>query len=287
MNKTSKGWTFTSYDIEPPVFDDSWMRCLIYQREKCPSTDREHWQGALIVSNKNGLAFKTVKFKLPGYHLLASKGTWKQNVAYCSKEESRLIPPVIFGDQPQDKESRAKLCRLTPLIEMAMQGKTMKQMLEVDGATYARNYNALDKIAKAYSKQTPGKYKAEDFTEELKTDMVMVFSGKSGVGKTQFALAHFKNPLIVSHTEDLKKLDDTYDGIVFDDMDFLHWPRTAQIHILDSEVDRSINVKNSAVTIPANLKKIFTTNQFSPFNQDDEAIERRFVRHEFNNKIFI
>jgi len=168
-----------------------------------------------------------------------------------------------------------------------MQGKSMKQILSLDPATYARNHNALDKIAKMYAKQTPSLYTADKFTEELKTDIVMVFSGKSGVGKTQFALAHFKNPLIVSHIDDLKRFDEEHDGIVFDDMDFLHWPRTAQIHILDTECDRSINVKYGTVTIPANTKKIFTTNQFSPFMQDDEAIERRFKRHEFNNKIFI
>lgn len=102
--------------------------------------------------------------------------------------------------------------------------------------------------------------------------------GASGIGKTQFALAHFNKPLLVSHIDDLKAFNpDIHDGIVFDDMNFTHIPRTAQIHLLDIDQPRSIHIRYSTCTIPANTKKIFTTNEEGAFifNLEDEAIKRR------------
>lgn len=110
----------------------------------------------------------------------------------------------------------------------------------------------------------------------LKDIQSTVLIGPPGVGKTSFAIAchHFKNPLFVSHLDALKRFNDSYDGIVFDDMDFTHLPRHTQIHLADYDHERDIHVRYGVATIPARTPKIFTCNEMC-FNIRDEAIARR------------
>ena len=104
--------------------------------------------------------------------------------------------------------------------------------------------------------------------------------GESGVGKTSFALAHFDNPLLVSHMDDLLKFDATvHDGIVFDDMDFNHMPRTAQIHLVDQDHARSLHCRYRVAHIPRSTRKIMTTNEYNGaiLETSDPAIARRVM----------
>jgi len=98
--------------------------------------------------------------------------------------------------------------------------------------------------------------------------------GPSDIGKTQFAKAHFENPLSVSHIDRLRDFNAEHDGIIFDDMDFRHLPRTAQIHITDWDEERDINARYGCAKIPANTRKIFTCNT-ECVSMYDEAIARR------------
>lgn len=85
--------------------------------------------------------------------------------------------------------------------------------------------------------------------------------GPTGIGKTRFAVAQFDSPLLVSHLEDLKNFRaGVHDGIVFDDMVFNHLNPTEMIHLLDWDMDRSIRVLYGTVMIPAQTRKIFTSN---------------------------
>lgn len=102
----------------------------------------------------------------------------------------------------------------------------------------------------------------------------LVLQGPTGVGKTTWALRNAPKPaLVVSHIDDLKKCDEPYKSIIFDDMDFTHWPRNAQIHLLDFFLDRSIHARNTNAFIKKGTHKIFTCNTF-PFIEDP-AIRRR------------
>lgn len=69
------------------------------------------------------------------------------------------------------------------------------------------------------------KYKPDSFNCPLRdvTQGAIHLWGKSGTGKTQYALAHFKKPLLIRHIDDLQKLQPyvKHDGIVFDDVSFI------------------------------------------------------------------
>lgn len=135
------------------------------------------------------------------------------------------------------------------------------------------------------SKAVPATVIENDTTVEGRVDPVLEFSrpspdrttllvGPSGIGKTTWAKLHATRPsLFVSHIDDLKNITPYIKSIIFDDMDFNHWPRTSQIHLVDTENPRTLNVRYGTVHIPAGIMKIFTANQ-APFALDP-AIDRR------------
>lgn len=104
--------------------------------------------------------------------------------------------------------------------------------------------------------------------------------GGTGLGKTTWAVARAPKPaLLVSHIDQLKNFQpNRHKSIIFDDMEFKHWPPGNQIHLLDWDQPRAIHVRYGTVTLPAHTIKVFTANVF-PFHSDNqqqmEAITRR------------
>lgn len=65
-------------------------------------------------------------------------------------------------------------------------------------------------------------------------------------------------------------------SIIFDDVDFNHYPRTAQIHLCDFDNARDIHVRYGTAHIPAGIAKVFTCNEW-PLSSDP-AVMRRVKR---------
>jgi len=286
-------WSFTNNtttDIEPVLHDK--MQCLVYQLEKGEENGKIHWQGAFIVKNRNGVQKKTAKKMLLGDpHLEPMKGTWEQNVKYCSKEETRVKAGKILGCPPAyGNELKAKkVSKLKTFVDgICKEGKSKRQVMIEDPDTYIRNHNGIERYLDVVYKPTINKkYNLDDFCTEpldFTKSMVYVIKGPSGIGKTQFALAHFDNPLFVSHIDDLKKFDG-HDGIVIDDMDFSNrYDREFQIHLIDTEHERSLHARYCNARRPANIPMIFTTN--TRVFMYDPAIERRHKEIEYKFSLF-
>lgn len=107
----SRRWCFTSFDEKAPV-DDGTIQYMCYQRERCPTTGREHWQGYVEFDGKGGIGIAGVKKRLGiGCDLRKSRGTAQQNRVYCSKMDSAIAgtfkeigEPGIQGDRTDIKE---------------------------------------------------------------------------------------------------------------------------------------------------------------------------------------
>ena len=185
--------------------------------------------------------------------------------AYCRKDKEYI---TNLEENPFTTALKAKS------VDEAMDflWKKRPQAMALNGDRIEKNYA---KRMKVISPKEPKKYEGPwkwPMIENIESTIIM---GPSNIGKTQFAKAHFKKPLLVSHADQLRSFaDGDYDGIIFDDMDFNHLPRTSQIHLVDFDEDRHIHARYNASYIPAGTRKIFTCN-VSPLNIRDAAIKRR------------
>lgn len=107
-------------------------------------------------------------------------------------------------------------------------------------------------------------------------------------------MSHFTDALFCNRIDDLKKFRvEPYDGIVFDDMAFNHWPSGCCIQLTDVVHSRSINVRYGIVYILRGTRRIFTFNKLGlamffeqAINEERAAIERRCYSLELNHQLF-
>ena len=215
---------------------------------------------------------------------------WRNQVKYCDKED-----PEVYGEITVSKDKAEELAEA---CEYVKQCKTRKEMYALGPYTHVIS-SKVSFFENYWATQHTKKSSKADFIQ-TKIPMIdnwttsWLIHGAAGTGKTQFALSHFSNPLMVSHIEDLKDFDaDEHDGIVFDDISFRHLPGQAIIHILDIDHDRSIHNRFHNATIPANTKKIFVHNDANIFQPEKEisydqmeGIIRRYKRIHITEKLF-
>jgi len=271
-----------------------------------------HLQG--YAQLKTAMTLNQLKQICPTAHFEVAKGTPHQNYLYCAKGdqshqewiESKEQGPnygkgacfLEWGQRPKAPINAHKKKPPDNTYSEALAAPSVREGMEIVRKRKARDFclhgAAIERNLK--SARTPtysSKFLPTDFCRELlPLDKATLITGSSGTGKTQFALAHFKNPLLVSHIDKLKTLTPDHDGIVFDDMSFTHWPAESVIHLLDFECEREIHVRYGTVTIPANIRKIFTHNKKNPFYEFDcadeqkVAIERRYNRVEITDFLY-
>lgn len=93
-------------------------------------------------------------------------------------------------------------------------------------------------------------------------------TGPPGIGKTQFALSLFDNPLLVTNPDDLKELRSKHDGLVWDEADFMgdttsskgRWPASKIKTLLDQTMSYSVRCRNEDARISAGLPRVFISN---------------------------
>lgn len=112
------------------------------------------------------------------------------------------------------------------------------------------------------------------YTDFSKTVVIM---GPPGKGKTEFACAHFKHPLVVEDWDDLRSLDPGHhDGIVFDDCTFTDLAVNVQKHLTDVSKTRTIRCRYVNARIPKGMPRFVCSNEY-PF-VDDESLHSDAIR---------
>lgn len=109
----------------------------------------------------------------------------------------------------------------------------------------------------------------------LSTELTNVIVGPTGCGKTVTLCRRMLKPILFcTHVDQLKHFSHSiHKSILFDDMDFSHWPITAQIHLTDRQMPRAINRRYGTTLIPPGVQVSVTCNQ-RPFMWEP-AINRR------------
>lgn len=77
------------------------VRFMIWQKEKCPSSGKEHFQ--IYCEFSEGFDIKKIKkiFNDETMHIEPRKGSQSDAILYCSKEDTRLEGPWKFGRKAQ------------------------------------------------------------------------------------------------------------------------------------------------------------------------------------------
>lgn len=290
-----KCWCYTHFpsEIDPTsCIPDEDCKYRIEGKEICPSTGRLHIQGYVhLLKACRWTAFKKLYPHISDFR--KAKGNGFQNFTYCSKDGDF----TEIGERP--KEPKGKPPPKDLAFAKALAADTVQEGLTIIRKEAPRDFclygNTIENsLKKAKIIPVKPKYSPEDFNiPKLDLTRTTLITGPSDIGKTQFALSHFQNPLVCSHIDALKRLHPDHDGIVFDDMSFKHWPVESVIHLLDRDLERQLNVRYGTVIIPANTVKIFTHNSDNPFYNTETiseeqriAIERRFLRVNTYKKLY-
>lgn len=198
------------------------------------------------------------------------------SVNYCKKdgdflEEENVEPSINIYElaRETDYETFMETCRKEKISCMyADRAWSFVEKEKNDGSTIT-------------SDDTRGTIRRDLESLQLASNEFSIqITGPTGIGKTTWALKNSPKPALwVTHMDDLKKLRQDHKSIIFDDMNFTHLPRTAQIHLVDHFMPRSIHVRYGTAIIPANIVKIFLSNE-EIFAQDP-AILRRINKYHF------
>lgn len=151
---------------------------VVFQKEKCPTTGKEHFQWALWTREK--IRFSTLRNKLAAFkpYVKQVKGSNTEKAQqYCMKEESRLAGPWQYGTAPTWLEKRTKT-QFKDLLTRMMTGESQASLWENQPNEMARHHRALGAAAAAL---VPVRQASNDVH-------VHYLWGPTGVGKTRHVM---------------------------------------------------------------------------------------------------
>lgn len=266
---TSRGWAFTSFKEVEPKWNESVMKYMIYQREKCPSTGREHWQG--YVKFKSPVRRKGAQLSIGDdvAHMEASKGDETSNINYCSKSTTK-IGEVIQHGTPTVQGQRTDLQNYAKAVT-----DLSKQINDIilDNPTLAIKYPRGTQLLRSTA--------LNKAASKIRPDIeVHVLIGAPGSGKTRTVYDSYPLNDIYKITLDSQSVWwDGYDGqniLLIDD--FESWlPYRFLLNVLDIYPLR-LPIKGGYTY--ANWGKVYITSnrpleQWYPGQRDKDALYRR------------
>lgn len=306
----SKFWCFTvnnpTKQLQPELWnpklpDTCKITWMVWQLE-VGKDGTPHYQGYIEIGRSQRRSWI---MRLPGLETCWTKPRYinsnsERASAYCQKPETRVEGPWTFGKMNTKNDGevkhQGKRTDWDDIKEDIKRGAPMRKIAENHFEKFVKYGKALSLYQKMCKPLGKTDYDLSQFKlDKLDLKKPVLLHGPSGTGKTGFALAHFKNPLLVSHADDLGRLDPSeHDGIVFDDMSFTHYPAESVIHLLDIEMDRSVNCRYICGELPKGMPRIFTHNSGGIFEGPDDdrngkrpylmeqraAIKRRYNRVE-------
>jgi len=282
-----------------PVFDAEKHKYLVYNPEVCPTTGNHHWQTYVYLMYPMRICGCQKSLGLGKKNkVIKPRGSGESCAEYCKKLMTRLEGKTFseFGTMPTEEELQQGRRNdihtvTTACLEEDADETDIAMRFPIQYIKYHAGIAKL--IQHSGVRQCLSDYSLDDFQHWKRLNIErgsQLLVGAPGIGKSEFAKAHFKTPLFISHIDKLTGFKPKkYDGIIFDDMSFRHLPRETQIAILDWDNDRDIHVRYSTAYIPRHTKKIFTANleEGYPFNLSDKAIARRVTVTEVTERVIV
>lgn len=184
---------FTVFGDDPLLLLDPslWPHCTycVYQREVCPKTSREHFQGYMELDTQVAYSTLHTYEGLDDAHFEPRRGSQLQAIHYCSKPNesfpddiSRVEGPWYFGEAKQQGQ-RADLIAVSDSIR---KGASLKRIAMDHPAEFLKYPSGIKSMQLLFAPRR---------TEET---ICFVFYGAGGTGKTTFA--HLLARYLGSHT---------------------------------------------------------------------------------------
>lgn len=140
-----RNWCFTSYvDVLKPDLDS--LSFITYQREKCPSTCKLHFQGYVEFEEKKSMAAVKKILGDDKAHLEQRKGSQKQAMEYCNKVLSRFEEPITYG-RPKQQGHRKDL---DDIWDDVVEGMTTREILMRHGGNAMRHIKCIKETLYCY-----------------------------------------------------------------------------------------------------------------------------------------
>nr|QXN75663.1 MAG: replication associated protein [Virus sp.] len=156
---SSRAYCFTYYGENMPQWDETKMKYLVFQKERCPETGREHYQGfARFIKNltfkqaQDALNVPKAHMEKPGQERTDGSTMGKvdeDNRDYCTKEESRIDGPWEYGTCGKRQGER------TDIAEAIDIAKThgLKRACEEKGATMVKYHKGVEYVLKKLAEE--------------------------------------------------------------------------------------------------------------------------------------
>lgn len=142
-----RGWCLTSYqdedlkDLFGANMDD--VKYMVYQREICPDTKKEHWQGYVeFIKPKRLSALKKI---LSTAHWEPRKGSRDQARAYCMKDDSRKEGASTF-EIGSFATNQGKRTDLHVCAEMIKGGKKLMDVANEFPSSFIRYFKGMQTL---------------------------------------------------------------------------------------------------------------------------------------------
>lgn len=201
---------FTSFDVEPPTWDAAFCSYLVYGRERCPTTGRQHWQCYSELIKQSTITRLRSVFGIG--HFERRNGTALQAAAYCKKDGDW----TEFGSLSHSG-TRTDLATIGRRL---LDGESVQSIAATDPGKYIQYGRGLDQLGRMVAKTRQRSYRPVNVT---------IIWGKSGVGKTR---AWFAKHGMDGYRFQYSKNNDWWDGY------------SGEKHILFDEFSSQISLSN-------------------------------------------
>lgn len=169
----ARKWVFTIYPEgeEPVPWDEAVMNHLVYQRERCPSTGKEHYQGYVSFKQQRTMGQVKAALKSSSAHLEVC-GHEGKAIIYATKEDTRIAGPWTFGEAVR----QGKRTDCQRVAEMVLAGASKAEIAREYPATYMHQHKGIAALQQA---TRPPRM--------MTNRKVVVLIGPTGCGKTRWA----------------------------------------------------------------------------------------------------